>query len=106
MTWHDNDLMMYLVDESGKPITNFPAKCPVCGKEHAHILMHRFSDRTGFGTFWAWCDNCFSYTHCSYRVPKWWINPAFLDLDRLDSLVDYPHELQDKIDSWVNKLLE
>ena len=102
--WNEDDRMMgiyaLLEDEQGA----FPSACPVCGKSHAHTLMHKQSSSEGFGSVWVWCDSCGSYTHFSAVIPEWWANPEFVDVDCLDSFVDYPDSISGPIDDWINGL--
>lgn len=103
--WSERDEMMSLVPKPDEKPGDFPKVCPCCGKKSAHILMHRAEPGSPRGTLWIWCDSCFSYSHMGFFVPNWWKNPDFIDEDKLDSFVDYPHEHEAEIDAWINELL-
>lgn len=103
--WNENDRMMELVEGMGLAQIAVPAKCPICNEVHAHFLMHRFDDSTNRGTAWIWCDSCGNYTHFSYFLPTWWENPDFIDTEKLDSLIEYPHSIEGEIDEWICALL-
>lgn len=103
--WHEDDRMMVVYASLGNDGGPFPRMCPVCGKRHAHVLMHRFGSSDPRGTVWAWCGSCGGYAHCGAVVPAWWSNLEFADEDRLDSFVDYPDSISGQIDEWVNALL-
>ena len=104
--WNENDNLMQLVDDMGQAKLPSPAKCPVCGKEGVHYLMHRFEEPKGRGSAWLWCGECGSYTHFSYFVPDWWENPKFIDAEKLDSFVDYPADHAEELDAWNSELLK
>ena len=104
--WNENDRMMEVVEDMGEAQIAIPTKCPVCNEAHAHFLMHRFGSTSDRGTAWIWCDSCKSYTHFGYYVPAWWENPDFIDIDKLDSLVEYPHSIENEIDEWISTLLQ
>ena len=104
--WSEDDKLMRVYASFNDGGDQFPKACPACGESHAHVLMHRPEPTDSRGTVWVWCDSCGSYAHFSAVVPAWWSNPAFVDEDCLDSLVDYPDSMRAQIDEWVNGLLE
>lgn len=104
--WHVDDKMMEAYTSFGISGNPFPRACPVCGRRHAHVLMHKFCSPDPRGTIWVWCDSCDSYAHFSAVIPVLWSNPEFVDEDRLDSIVDYPDSIGVQIDEWINRLLE
>ncbi len=103
--WNEEDKMMELVEDMEKACILSPTTCPVCGEAHTHYFMHRGEDQRGRGTAWIWCDACESYTHFAYFVPDWWENPDFVDIEQLDSSVEYPHSIEGEIDDWIKRLL-
>ncbi len=103
--WNENDQMMKLVERIGQGNVTSPTKCPECGKTQAHYFFHVANEASGKGTAWIWCDECKSYSHFSYFIPKWWKNPEFIDSEELDSSVTCPHSFEKEIDDWVNALI-
>lgn len=104
--WHEDDGMMAIYASLEDGHGAFPGTCPVCGGDHAHVLMHRPDPSSPRGTVWAWCGTCGGYAHFSAVVPAWWHDPDFVDEGRLDSFVDYPDSISAEIDGWLNALLE
>ena len=102
--WNERDDMMKLLAVVVNCRGAFPATCPHCGRNAAHVLLHRFTDGGDRGSAWIWCSECKSYEHFSYRIPEWWRNPVFIDESLLDSLVDYPESMKSEIDMWVSNL--
>ena len=104
--WLEDDRMMGAYASLGDGGEPFPRACPVCGERHAHVLVHRQGPSEHRGTVWAWCGSCGGYAHFGAVVPEWWTNPEFVDEGRLDSLVDYPDDMCNQIDEWINDLLK
>ena len=101
--WNDNDQIIGILDKANKGETQFPCQCPVCRNRSAHIYIHRHNDR--HCGIWTWCSECGASSHLSGKAPTWWVNPDFVDADRLCSDPSYLNEISDRIDTWVNSLL-
>ncbi len=81
----------------------FPCQCPVCQKQSAHVYIHRHNDK--HSGIWTWCNECGASAHLSGQTPSWWVNPDFVDADKLCSDPSYLDETSDQIDKWVNSLV-
>ena len=101
--WNDNDKIMEIFDKTKEGGTQFPCQCPVCRNRSAHVYIHRHNgEHCGI---WTWCEKCGASSHMSGETPTWWVNPDFVDVDRLCSEPSYLNEISDKIDKWVNSLI-
>lgn len=105
--WHDdNDYIMKLLSILEKRYNDppFPASCPICGAKSGHIYMHRY-DKESHGALWIWCSSCHSFSHSSYKIPDWWINPNLFTIFDLHAVPDNLDEQAASIDDYISKLL-
>ena len=93
---------MNIFDTAEKPNSVFPAECPVCKEQCAHICMHRYDDK--HGGVWLWCSNCKSFMHMSGIIPDWWKNCEAVDRGQLEASPEYLDSMVDIIDPWVTQL--
>lgn len=104
--WRDGDY--YLMDElysNLKKRIKFPAICPVCKKNDAHIYMHFYDERRR-GGLWTWCSECETFSHGSLRVPEYWENCPFVEAGKLCAIPDYLDEMKEIIDAHVNDIIK
>ena len=84
----------------------YPKKCPVCGKDSIHMLMHRPKSGSSTGGFWIWCSFCKKYSHASVAIPRWWRNFNGLEESQLYASPEFSmDENRIEIDRWVNQLI-
>ena len=83
----------------------FPAACPLCNKNGAHIYMHVYDDKTRRGGSWSWCSECHSFLHSSMYVPEYWRNCSIIELERLSVVPIYLEEVKDKLDEHANSII-
>ena len=97
----DNDKIeeLYL-----KKIKKFPTICPVCKKNNAHIYMHVYDDKTRRGGLWIWCSECYTFSHGSIYVPKYWENCPLVEFEKLCAIPSYLNEMREIIDTHVNAI--
>jgi hypothetical protein len=103
--WKDNNDDILRVYKQLGEIPKFPAKCPVCKKESAHIYMHLYNLKTNRGGLWVWCSECFTFSHSSIYVPKYWKNSPQVEGDKLYAVPKYLEEKKDFIDRHVNEIM-
>lgn len=101
--WNDNDKIMGIFDKANEGGMQFPCQCPVCQKQSAHVYIHRHNDK--HSGIWTWCNECGASAHLSGQTPSWWVNPDFVDANKLCSDPSYLDEISDQIDKWVNSLV-
>ena len=103
--WRDDDnKLLKLFVSMNEYGTRFPALCPLCGKESAHIYMHRHDDES-HGGLWVWCSECFAYSHTSAKIPDWWNNPSSISVTNLQHSREYLNQHISTIDSWMNNMI-
>ncbi len=104
--WNDNEKKILEIEDNLYLEKNkYPVKCPVCGENDGHLFYYDHVDGNGKGRKWIWCSSCLKCSHSYAPVPEWWINPEFIDPDRLASVPDYLEANKDKTDSWINELM-
>lgn len=98
----DNDKIeeLYL-----KKIKKFPTICPVCKKNNAHIYIHVYDDKTRRGGLWIWCSECYTFSHGSIYVPKYWENCPLVEFEKLCAIPSYLNEMREIIDTHVNAIM-
>ena len=102
--WKDEkDNMLDILDEIEKGQAKFPTVCPVCGKQEAHLYMHKESGEN-IGGLWVWCSSCKNYIHATYQIPQWWKNSLEIKESELLPNPQYLEENKDFLDMWVQKL--
>lgn len=102
--WKDEkDNMLDILDEIEKGQAKFPTVCPVCGKQEAHLYMHKESGEN-IGGLWVWCSSCKNYIHATYQIPQWWKNSLEITESELSPNPQYLEENKDVLDMWVQKL--
>ena len=102
--WKDEkDNMLDILDEIEKGQAKFPTVCPVCGKQEAHLYMHKESGEN-IGGLWVWCSSCKNYIHATYQIPQWWKNSLEIKESELSPNPQYLEENKDFLDMWVQKL--
>lgn len=88
-----------------KKIKKFPAICPVCKKNDAHIYMHVYDDKTRRGGLWIWCSECYTFSHSSIYVPEYWKNCALVEDEKLCAIPTYLDEIRNIIDTHVDVII-
>lgn len=86
-----------------KKIKKFPAICPICYGNNAHVYMHVYNDKTRRGGLWIWCSECYAFSHSSIYVPEYWENCPSVDFEKLCAIPAYLEENKSDIDDWLNK---
>ncbi|MCM1258052.1 MAG: hypothetical protein NC307_09395 [Roseburia sp.] len=98
----DNDKIEELYVKKNKD--KFPAICPVCKKNAAHMYMHVYNNATRRGGLWVWCSECKIFSHSSAYVPEYWENCSLVEMEKLCAIPDYLDEIKDIIDAHVNTI--
>ena len=90
-----------------KKIKKFPAMCPICKKNDAHIYMHIYDDKTRRGGLWIWCSECYTFSHSSIYVPNYWRNYPLVELEKekLSAIPIYLNEIKEVIDAHVDVII-
>ena len=101
--WKDSDRILQIYTLINDETASFPAPCPDCGENAAHLYLHRHSEN-GRGGVWAWCSECHAFAHASDRIPEWWINCSGIEMKDLFSEPVRLDEMAHDIDEWVNFL--
>lgn len=84
----------------------FPAICPVCKKNDAHIYMNLHDEKTRRGGLWTWCSECKTFSHGSHYVPGYWENCPSVEEGKLCAIPDYLDEMKEIIDAHVNDIIK
>ena len=101
--WKDSDRILQIYTLINDETASFPAPCPDCGKNAAHLYLHCHSEN-GRGGVWAWCSECHAFAHGSDRIPEWWISCSGIEMKDLFSEPVRLDEMAQDIDEWVNFL--
>lgn len=105
--WNDNEKkILEIEDNLYLEKNNYPVKCPVCGKNDGHLFYYEHQSSLNKGGKWIWCSSCFKCSHAYASIPEWWRNPEFIDSEKLAAVPDYLESNKDKIDSWINELMQ
>ncbi len=104
--WKDDNDKIEELYNNVKKIKNFPAICPICKKEGAHIYMHVYDCKTRRGGVWGWCSECHTFFHGSTFVPDYWKNCTDVEAEKLCAEPVYLEELKEKIDKHVNAIIK
>ena len=88
-----------------KKIKKFPTRCPVCGKNSAHLYMNIHNFETRRGGLWVWCSECYTFSHSSIYVPEYWENSLSVELEKLCAVPEYLNEIKDEIDNHANMII-
>ena len=100
--WKDGNDQIEELYVNIKKIEKFPAKCPVCNKNDAHIYMHVYNDKTRRGGLWIWCSECYTFSHSSIYVPEYWKNCPLVEEEELCAIPAYLNEIREIVDAHVN----
>lgn len=103
--WRDdndriNDLFLNL-----RSIKHFPAECPIRKRNSAHLYMDIHNPNTRRGGLWVWCNECYTFSHCSIYVPEYWETSTMISKEKLCAIPDYLNHISDVVDAHVNRIL-
>lgn len=100
----DNDKIEELYSKL-KINKKFPAICPVCKKNSAHIYMHVYDDKTRRGGLWIWRSECYTFSHSSIYVPEYWGNCPLVETEKLCAIPAYLDKIRKIIDTHVDNIM-
>ena len=104
--WRDDNDKINDVFVKFESTKSFPAECPICKRNTAHLYMDIHSPRTRRGGLWVWCDACHAFSHSSIYVPDYWINCAMVDAEKLSSIPVYLNHISNVVDAHANTILK
>ena len=103
--WKDDNDKIEELYLNLKSVIKFPAICPICKKNNAHIYMHVFDEKTRRGGLWIWCSECYAFSHASIYVPEYWKNCPLVEAEKLCAIPAYLDEIREIIDAHVDDIM-
>lgn len=100
--WRDDNDKIEELFSNFLNIERFPAICPICKGDAAHIYMHIYDAQTKRGGMWVWCSNCHAFSHSTIYVPDYWKNCSSVEMDRLCAVPIYLENMRDTIDKHAD----
>lgn len=102
--WKDENNKIEQIYKDFGNIKQFPAKCPACEHDSAHLYAHIYDRKTQRSGLWIWCSQCHAFSHASIYAPAHWENCAAVELEKLTAVPAYLEEIKDTIDAHINQL--
>ena len=103
--WKDDNDKIEELYLNLKGIKKFPAICPICKKNDAHLYLHVYDNKTRRGGLWIWCSECYAFSHSSTYVPEHWENCPLVEEEKLCAMPVYLDEIREIIDTHVNVII-
>lgn len=102
--WTDENDDIEKIYKDFDNIKKFPAKCPICEQDAAHLYIHIYDNKTKKGGLWIWCSHCHSFSHGSIQAPVFWDNCSLVELEKLSAVPTYLEEIKESIDTHANQI--